>query len=214
MSERFQDRYCDEENEIEPIPSPREILSNVAEEKLKNRAERKAIKEYKEIIKQLNSYIEMRRYIASRTTLDIKAINNLEKNILNLNKTLSALENTEILTEIYKRETNSTNSYKPITVEEYLQKESEKRTLKRFFLSIAQPFIVITLIAILGAINMNLLGVLFLAIPIVPIGFLILFFLIQWIIGKEKMNRYSTFIIFAILTILVVVCIVLSLYIH
>ena len=99
-------------------------------------------------------------------------------------------------------------------VEEYLQKESEKRTLKRFFLPIAQPFIVITLIAILGAININLLGFLFLAILIVPLGFLILFFLIQWIIGKEKMNRYSTLIIFAILTILVVVCIVLSLYIH
>ena len=84
MSERFQDRYYDEENEIEPISSPREILSNVAEDKLKNRSERKAIKKYKEIIKQYNSYISMKRYLTSRTQLDINAIRNLEINILKI----------------------------------------------------------------------------------------------------------------------------------
>lgn len=210
MSERFQDRYYDEENEIEPIPSPREILSNVAEEKLKNRAERKAIKEYKEIIKQLNSYIGMRRYIASRTTLDIKAINNLEKNILTLNKTLSALENTEILTEIYKRVANIPKVYNSFSAEEYLQKELEKRQLKNFLIPIVWPFVVLALIIVLVAINIKLLEFLFWAILIVPLGFLILFFLLQWIIGKEKMNCYPKFSIFSILTILVVLCIVLT----
>ena len=94
-------------------------------------------------------------------------------------------------------------------VEEYKKKELEKRELKNL-LNFAWPFIVLALIIGLGAISMNLLGALLLAIPIVPLGFLILFFLIQWIIGREKMKRYGTFITITLLIILVVVCIVLS----
>ena len=203
MSERFQDRCYDEENEIEPIPSPREILSNVAEEKLKNRAERKAIKEYKEIIKQFDSYIAMKRYLTSRTTLDIKAINNLEINILKIDKKLAALENTEILTEIYKRVANIPKVYNSFSAEEYLQ-------LKNFLITLIWPFVILTFIIGLIVINVKLVEFLFWAIMIVPLGFLILFFILQWIIGKEKMNRYPKFIIFAILTTLLVLCFVLT----
>lgn len=95
-------------------------------------------------------------------------------------------------------------------VEEYMQKELEKRQLKNFLLPIAWPFIVLALIIGLGAISINLLGAFLLAIPIVPLGFLILFFLLQWIIGKEKMKRYGTFITITLLIILVVICIILS----
>lgn len=210
MSEKFQDRYYDEENEVEPILSPREILSNLSEENLKNKAERKAIKKYKEIIKQRNSYIAMKRYLSSRTTFDINAIRNLEINILKIDATLSAFEKTEILTEIYKRVANTPKVYNSSSVEEYLQKELGKRTIENLFFRIVWPFIVLVLLFGLGAININLLEFLFWVIMIGPLGFLILFFLLQWIIGKERMNRYPKFIFFAISTILVVLCIVLT----
>lgn len=95
-------------------------------------------------------------------------------------------------------------------LEAYLQKESGKRELERFIYPILTPFLVFALIIVLGAININLVGALFLAIPIVPLGFIILFFLLQWIIGKEKMNRHPLFITITLLLILVVVCIILS----
>ena len=199
----------DEENKIEPILTPREILSNVAEESLKSRTERKAVKEYKEIIKQFNSYTDMKKYLISRTPLNIEALNNLEINILKLNKTLSALEKTDILMEIYKRVANIPKVYNSFSVEEYLQKELEKRKHKNL-LNFAWPFIVLALIIGLMGISVNLVGALLLAIPIVPLGFIILFFLLQWIIGKEKMNRYGTFITIALLVILAITCIILS----
>lgn len=95
-------------------------------------------------------------------------------------------------------------------VEEYLQKELGKRQLKNFLIPIVWPFIVLFLIIGLGAINIKLMAFLFWAIMIGPLGFLILFFLLQWIIGKKIMNRYPKLIFFAILTILVVLCIVLT----
>ena len=203
MSERFQDRYYDEETRIKPIPSPREVLSKVAEKNLKSRAERKAIKEYKEIVKQFDSCIAMERHLASRTSLDIKIIKGIDKK-------LADLENTEILMEIYKREANIADSSNGVSdVEKYLQEELGKIELKKFFIA-AWPFIVVFLIIILGAISMNLLGALFLAIPIVPLGFLILFFFLQWIIGKEKMKKHGTFITITLLIILVVFCFILS----
>ena len=206
MSERFQDRVYDEENEIESIRTPRDILSNVAEENLKSRAERKAIKKYKEIIAQINSHISMKKYLISRAPLDINAIRNLEINILKMDKILSALEETEILTEIYKRETKTpkvSNSFSDVV------------SFKMLFYGIP-----ISLLFMIGLLSLwfssveNLFAVLlfsiFFAIPIFPFGFLILFFLLQWIIGKEKMNQYGTFITIILLVILAITCVILS----
>ena len=100
-------------------------------------------------------------------------------------------------------------------VAESLKKEIKKREIKKFLIT-AWPFMIpVILILLVGLWSIGdffviLTGVLLLAIPIVPLGFLILFFLLQWIIGKEKTNRYATFIIITILTILTIICFIIS----
>ena len=100
-------------------------------------------------------------------------------------------------------------------VNEYIQKELRKREREKF-LNFAWPFIVPFIIILLmvlysiGGFFLALAGGLVLAIPIVPLGLVIFLPLIQWIIGKEKMNRYGTFITISLLIIFIVFCIVLS----